>query len=262
MATEGQTERSPFETAEPRFYAYWIALNGNDPQIDRWIEWEGNQIEHSRERVKMLTGHFGPLAGKRVLDVGSQWASTCIALAEVGAIPTGIDVDPEYVEGSKIRLEEQGVTADLHQGFAENLPFADDAFDAVICLNIIEHVASHEGTISEMLRVLKPGGRFYLDGPNRFAPTHLKSDQHYQLPGVSWLPHWLGKFYIERVRKFPSYEVGVFPIASVIERRLNRNGAIITASSRTDEPSRKYRRLPKPVQFNLASKFWFVGTKG
>jgi SAM-dependent methyltransferase len=63
----------------------------------------------------------------------------------------------------------------------EDLPFSADSFDLVYCLSVIEHVSSVEKTMNEVLRVLKPGGVFYLVAPNylNFYESHYK---------IFWLP--------------------------------------------------------------------------
>ena len=48
------------------------------------------------------------------------------------------------------------------QRFSEDLPFKDNKFDFVYCYTVLEHVANVKKSISEMIRVLQPGGGFYL----------------------------------------------------------------------------------------------------
>lgn len=246
--------------AEPRFYPLWLAGNDpRDPQLARWAELESGALEDSRARVAALEEHVD-VAGRAVLDVGCQWGATCIALARRGAVPTGVDISEVLMEGARVRAQEQGVTATFERAEAERLPFPDASFDVVLGLNIMEHVADHGRTLSEMLRVVKPGGRVFFDGPNRFAPGWFRRDQHYGLFGVSVLPHRLGELYVTRVRGFPEYLVGVFPVASVIEWRLRRLGAVILDSSRRPAHGR-LARAAAFARFNLEGKFFFVATR-
>jgi 2-polyprenyl-3-methyl-5-hydroxy-6-metoxy-1,4-benzoquinol methylase len=248
------------QETEPRFYGQWISGNSpDDPQLDRWETMEADALGYSRERVAAMSEAID-FRGKSVLDIGCQWGATCIALAEVGATPTGLDVTETLMEGARVRAEEQGVEATFRQGLSERLPFDDESFDVAIGLNILEHVESHTNTLREMLRVLKPGGEFYLDMPNRFAPHDFLRDPHYQLFGVSVLPHRLGEFYVTKVRRFPEYEVGVFPIASVIERTLLRNGAVITSSSRRAADG-AVASVWEAIRFNIDGKPFFIGKK-
>ncbi|MCH8333918.1 class I SAM-dependent methyltransferase, partial [Candidatus Sumerlaeota bacterium] len=137
---------------------------------------------------------------------------------EEGATVTGVDVRESFVEGAKLRAEDNGAEATFLTCPAEKMPFPDSSFDVVIGLNIIEHVRSHRDTVREMTRVLCPGGHLYMDGPNRFSSEFFKKDPHYGLLAVSTFPAWLGRFYVTKIRGFPSYDVGVFPVATAIQR--------------------------------------------
>jgi glycosyltransferase involved in cell wall biosynthesis/SAM-dependent methyltransferase len=75
----------------------------------------------------------------------------------------------------------------------ESLPFLSNIFDIVISNHVIEHVKNTKEHISEILRVLKPDGWFYLATPNRLWPWEV----HYQVPLAHYLPQnaflWLMK---------------------------------------------------------------------
>jgi len=247
--------------AEPLFYEHWLAANStDDPQFERWAELESRQLDAGRERAAEVAEHIA-LAGKDVLDVGCQWGATCIGLARAGARVTGLDVEERLMEGARVRAREQGVEATFVHGFAEALPFPDASFDAIVCVNVLEHVREHEATIREMMRVLRPGGRLYLDGPNRLSPHWLRRDPHYAMAGISVLPPSLGSWWVTRVRKYPSYDVGRFPIAQVIERRLRRNGARIVWSTLGEPDGGLKGKLEAHAKFALRPMFLFVAEK-
>ncbi len=72
----------------------------------------------------------------------------------------GVDVDPEalaLIPGAETRVIREG----------EPLPFADGSFDAITCLEVIEHVADERQTFRELARVLRPGGILILTTPPR-----------------------------------------------------------------------------------------------
>src|SRR3712207_4170975 len=72
---------------------------------------------------------------------------------------TGIDLSPAMHRIARIRAEELGVDADLREGDALQLPFADATFDTVVCTLSLCNIPDDRGAIAEMKRVLRPGGR-------------------------------------------------------------------------------------------------------
>jgi demethylmenaquinone methyltransferase/2-methoxy-6-polyprenyl-1,4-benzoquinol methylase len=113
-----------------------------------------------------------------VLDVATGTAGVALALrAATGAEITGIDLNARMLEGAREKLSRghhAGVR--LVQGRAEDLPFADDTFDAVSFTYLLRYVSDPAATLAELARVLKPGG--VLAGMEFFVPTGL------------WYPLW------------------------------------------------------------------------
>ncbi|HCT77492.1 MAG TPA: SAM-dependent methyltransferase [Micromonosporaceae bacterium] len=79
-----------------------------------------------------------------------------------GVQVTGIELSPAMLDIARRRAEELGVEAELREGDAENLPFADASFDTVVCALSLCTIPNHRKAISEMARVLKPGGKLLL----------------------------------------------------------------------------------------------------
>jgi ubiquinone/menaquinone biosynthesis C-methylase UbiE len=75
---------------------------------------------------------------------------------------TGIDLTPEMLSRARIRAEDLGMPVTLCEGDAQALPFPDDTFDTVLCTYSMCSVPDEGGTVLEMKRVLKPGGRLIL----------------------------------------------------------------------------------------------------
>ncbi len=119
----------------------------------------------------MLTIRFDRLglqAGDRVLDVGAGFGRHVFECARRGADVVALDYAQHEVVETRATLEamiEAGeidgdrVTGVL-RGDATKLPFADDSFDKVITSEVLEHVQDDVAAISEMVRVLRPGGMF------------------------------------------------------------------------------------------------------
>ena len=105
--------------------------------------------------------------GLTVLDVGCGGGYTCEFLARRGAIVTGIDQSVACIEVARTHAEANGLAIAYHAGVAESLPFNDQAFDVVVCVDVLEHVDGPATVVAEIGRVLKLGGWFCFDTINR-----------------------------------------------------------------------------------------------
>lgn len=95
---------------------------------------------------------------QHVLDVGCGTGVVAVTAARGGANVVGLDLTPELLERANENAELAGVSIEFMEGDVENLPFDDASFDAVVSQFGHMFGPRHEVTISEMLRVLKPGG--------------------------------------------------------------------------------------------------------
>lgn len=96
----------------------------------------------------------------RVLDVGCGTGGTMIRLAEAGLRPVGLDVEPLALARSR----ERGLHR-LALASATALPFASGAFDAVIAMDVLEHISDDGIACREIARVLRPGGALFVTVP-------------------------------------------------------------------------------------------------
>jgi len=114
------------------------------------------------ERI-FRNGKFDLRGLRSILDVGSgagQIAGHLLKYADPEAKVTCTDLSQPMLRRARARLKSSRpdfVTADL-----ACLPFADNSFDCVTCGYVLEHLANPEPGLSEMARVLKPGGRLLL----------------------------------------------------------------------------------------------------
>jgi SAM-dependent methyltransferase len=86
---------------------------------------------------------------------------------------TGIDLSATALAASRRKLRQMRRKADLRLMNAESLAFNDRSFDTVMCMHVIDFVDSAERTIHEIVRVLRPGGRFVATFPSRAEGTAL-----------------------------------------------------------------------------------------
>ncbi|KGM55347.1 3-demethylubiquinone-9 3-methyltransferase [Lysobacter arseniciresistens ZS79] len=136
----------------------------------RWWDPQGPQKAlHAMNPVRLgyVAGRVA-LRDARVLDVGCGGGLLSEALAGEGASVTAIDLAPELVKVARLHGLESGVTVDYRQQAVESL--ADEApgsFDAVTCMEMLEHVPDPAAIIDACARLLRPGGRLFLSTLNR-----------------------------------------------------------------------------------------------
>ena len=106
-------------------------------------------------------------ADKEVLDLGCAGGFMAEALTQKGARVTGIDPAAKAIDAAKQRARAVGQSIDYDVGVGEDLPYADGRFDAVVCVDVLEHVSDLAKVLAEVDRVLKPGGAFLYDTINR-----------------------------------------------------------------------------------------------
>jgi SAM-dependent methyltransferase len=89
---------------------------------------------------------------------------------------------------------------------AAQLPFEDASFDAVLCLETIEHLPDPAGAAREMMRVLKPGGQVMITTPARLRLL-WKPDPHYAVRGLLLLPDGMQRRVVESRGLTDDYDV-------------------------------------------------------
>src|SRR5256885_16021420 len=100
----------------------------------------------------------GVARGMRVLDVGCGTGVVAITAARTGATVSAIDPTPPLLDRARENARIADVSIDFREADAEELPFADAEFDAVLSQFAHMFAPRPEVAVREMLRVLKPGG--------------------------------------------------------------------------------------------------------
>lgn len=106
------------------------------------------------------------------LGCGQGWYAADLALA--GFQMTGIDTSEGQIRHARRHCESLGAQVDLHLGDGKGLPFPDATFDFAYSINVLHHVTTPEAqvaTLQELVRVLKPGGAFFLHEMNIENPV-------------------------------------------------------------------------------------------
>lgn len=118
-------------------------------------------------RMKFITDVFD-LKGKKVLDVGCGGGILTEALAEAGANATGIDLSNDSIEAAKLHAEQVGSKAEYrYENIEETASKYVGQFDAITCMEMLEHVPDPAKVINACSRLLKPGGHAFFSTINR-----------------------------------------------------------------------------------------------
>jgi 2-polyprenyl-6-hydroxyphenyl methylase/3-demethylubiquinone-9 3-methyltransferase len=139
----------------------------------RWWDPNGPQRPlHELNPVRLAyVERWQSLAGAKVLDVGCGGGLLTEAMAHRQAQATGIDLSAQLIDVARLHLLESGVQADYRVVAVETLAEAESAqYDAITCMEMLEHVPDPHAILQACHRLLKPGGRLMLSTLNR-TPT-------------------------------------------------------------------------------------------
>jgi 2-polyprenyl-6-hydroxyphenyl methylase/3-demethylubiquinone-9 3-methyltransferase len=136
-------------------------------------DWWSDDIRWVRTLKNLVPGRLAwfnrhiDLADKTVLDLGCAGGLMAEALTKNGANVIGIDPAAQATATAAVHAKHMDYAIQYDVGMGENLPYTDDHFDAVVCVDWLEHVTDLTKVLAEVARVLKPGGLFLYDTINR-----------------------------------------------------------------------------------------------
>jgi len=114
------------------------------------------------------------LAGRSVLDVGCGGGILAEAMARLGASVTGIDLSEKPLRVAQLHLLESGLSVDYQLASAEDFSIRNEGrFDAVTCMELLEHVPDPASTVAACAKLVKPGGRVFFSTINRNPKSYL-----------------------------------------------------------------------------------------
>lgn len=119
-------------------------------------------------RVSYIEQQAQGVKGKRILDVGCGGGILAEALAQQGALVTGIDMAELSLKVARLHLHESALEIDYQLSTVEAFAKHNTTqFDIVTCLELLEHVPDPASVITSAARLLKPGGVLFLSTINR-----------------------------------------------------------------------------------------------
>jgi 2-polyprenyl-6-hydroxyphenyl methylase/3-demethylubiquinone-9 3-methyltransferase len=145
-------------------------LDKFDELAQRWWDPNGPQKAlHALNPARLgYVAERTPLRDAAVLDVGCGGGLLSEALAQSGAKVTAIDLAPNLLKVARLHGLESGIKVDYREMPVEALAEAQPAsFDAITCMEMLEHVPQPASIIDACAKLLKPGGRLFLSTLNR-----------------------------------------------------------------------------------------------
>ena len=181
----------------------------------------------------------------RILEIGCGIGTVVFELSSKGHDIAGIDISGEAIEyGRKkygnIRLDVQA---------AETLPYEDESFEVVLSFDLFEHIAAIDKHVSEVRRVLRPGGYYLFQTPNRYSNIIYETLWTKSLQWRRYHPslHSPGQLRRRMARHgFETRFVKMNTINEFTEKKLLKLGTLGKILRRID-----FRRMPLVLQTNL-----------
>ncbi len=131
--------------------------------------------------TSLLDGCYARSGQLAILDIGCGTGAMLDELQPFGTV-TGADFAPEALAFCHKRGQGNGHRYDLARADVRCLPFADNSFDVVTAMDIIEHIDDDKAAAGEIRRVLKPGGRLFVTVPafQSLWSEHDEALHHYR----------------------------------------------------------------------------------
>jgi SAM-dependent methyltransferase len=176
---------NPHATAE-QVRAAW-----SDPKLANVLyhDWEADSydekwsISYDERCIDYAVGRFRAVAGDtdwpygRAMELGSGTGFFLLNLMQGGVIEKGsvTDLSPGMVQVALNNAERLGLPVDGRVADAERIPYEDETFDLVVGHAVLHHIPDVPAALREVLRVLKPGGRFVFAGePTRIGDLYAR----------------------------------------------------------------------------------------
>lgn len=185
---------NPHATAEQVKAAY------DDPKLANVLyhDWEAGtydekwSISYDERCISYATDVFSAVAGEQdqpyptAMELGSGTGFFLLNLMQGGVIKKGFvtDLSPGMVQVALRNAEQLGLDVEGRVADAERIPYPDDSFDLVVGHAVLHHIPDVPSAFREVLRVLKPGGRFVFAG----EPTKIGNFYARRLGQLTW---WL-----------------------------------------------------------------------
>ena len=149
------------------------------------LDYVTRQIASEYERD---LGTSMPFKGLRILDIGCGGGLLCEPMARLGAKVVGADAAARNIPVAQVHAEQSGLEIDYRHTTAEDLAADGEQFDAVLNMEVVEHVADPLSYLTSCAQLLKPGGIMTCSTINRNAKSYAMA-----IIGAEHIMRWLPK---------------------------------------------------------------------
>lgn len=164
-----------------------MTIQGQNVTPKSQPRWGNRERQQKASSILSTLRHYTPpefLEQAKALDIGCGSGAIAFYLAVHMRCMIGLDPEPWKLWANWLEKR-----SNLHfmTGSGHDLPFHNKCIDIIICNQVYEHVSCVMKLISEIYRVLKPGGYVYFAGPNLLFPI----EPHVFWPFIHWIPRSL-----------------------------------------------------------------------
>ena len=167
-------------------------------------EWASNGRDASMEQghgdvVSQVIAEMGISSGQQILDLGcgNGWATRLLAKSGSGVSSIGIDISPEMIARAE-ELHSFTIRARYEVGPFEKIDFGDAKFDRVFSMEALYYAVDLDASLSEILRVLKPGGAadiivdYFIENPGTASWAEATGVPMHYLAETEWKTRFEG----------------------------------------------------------------------
>jgi SAM-dependent methyltransferase len=162
----------------------------SNPNLQNWADYAFSTNMRGRAFAGLLQQQL-PKDGRRYLDVGSAYGGFLIGFMELGYEVAGIEYSVDLVHLSRANFKDYGLKDASVKGdiLDEKLLSQLGRFDAITCIDVIEHVDDVPAAMKNMTGLLNPGGILVLQMPNKDSISNIMADSHFGIFGITLLGH-------------------------------------------------------------------------
>ena len=202
--SEKISEKQVEELIRQRWKTYNQQWMGEE-KFEKLIQSKVNSDQLQHRHLSYLESNIGNLSDKVILDMGCGEGGFLVAVRKKGLKAVGTDLSKMALDIAHLQMScrpNLGNPSILIQSEGHHVPFADNTFDLITSIDTLEHIPDLNGFLKEISRILKKGGYFYANTPNRHWPyeTHCRMFFLHWVP-LRFRPFIVKTFFPKRLKK-------------------------------------------------------------